>query len=87
MNKPTGMNTNTVVYFHKVTAEMYAYANNGGGQNLSSAHGQFRQYQQPPVAAFESNVFHTGAQRFGINPVIHHGVGGFTKRLIRNLMS
>jgi len=87
MNKPTGMNTNTAIHFHRIAAEMYAYPYNGGGQNLSSAQGQFQQHPQIPVAAFASNAFQAGASRFGIDPVIGRDIGGFTKRFIRNMMS
>jgi hypothetical protein len=87
MNKPTGMNTYTANHFNRIAAEMYAYPYNGGGQNLSSAQGQFRQHPQTPAGAFASNPFQAGAPRFGIDPVIGHDIGGFTKRFIRNLMS
>jgi hypothetical protein len=87
MNYPTGMGAATGNHYHNVAAQMQAYLNNGGGgQNLHAAHGHMNQFQPTNGVAFASNALHTGAQHFGVNPVIANDLGGFARRFMRNLM-
>jgi hypothetical protein len=91
MNYPTGMGAATGNHYHNVAAQMHQYLNNGGGsgggQGLHTAHGQMHQFQPSQGIAFASNVFQTGAQRIGFDPVIANDVGGFARKFMRNLLS
>jgi hypothetical protein len=92
MNYPTGMGAATGNHYHNVAAQMHQYLNNGssgggGGQGLHTAHGQMHQFQPSQGIAFASNVFQSGAQRIGFDPVIANDVGGFARKFMRNLLS
>lgn len=90
MSYPTGMGAATGNHYNNVAAQMQAYLNNGGGGgggHLHSAHGHMHQFQPSQGLAFASNAFHSGAQRFGVDPLLLNvnDVGEFARRFVRNL--
>jgi hypothetical protein len=86
MSYPTGMGNATGLHFNNIAAQMHAYVNHGGAQNLQSAHGQHHQFQHSHSPAFASHGYHHGGHGTGYSPMMGPDVGDFARSFMRNLL-
>ena len=76
MNYPTGMGASTGLHYNRVAAQMQAYVNNSGGNNLYGAYGNLYQPALSRSAAMMSHV----------DPVVASDITGFGRKFMRHLI-